>query len=171
MRPPLPSRRSLSAQESPEHKLLSRARGLWTRRSPRLQHTNSGYPQFNLMSINQSLDQHSGNYWVPAWAPLIDERKIHHWAPLAAYTICRFHLEVVAAFDSHAVPQVRGPAHADRTTQAAPRQVLIYARPQWSLRTLASFSSSPLSAEPPPSPIWSLRTPSSIRLPPLSTDV
>ena len=64
--------------------------------------TNSGYPQFNLMSINQSLDQHSGNYWVPAWAPLIDERKIHHWAPLAAYTTCRFHLEVVAAFDSHA---------------------------------------------------------------------
>ena len=77
-------------------------------------HTNSGYPQFNLMSINQSLDQHSGNYWVPAWAPLIDERKIHHWAPLAAYTICRFHLEVVAAFDSHAATSSSGFSRARR---------------------------------------------------------
>ena len=48
-------------------------------------------------------------------------------APLPLSTsimICRFHLEVVAAFDSQAVPQVRGPAHADRTTQAASRQLL-----------------------------------------------
>ena len=43
----------------------------------------------------------------------------------APCTICRFHLEVVAAFGSHAVPHVRGPAHADRTTHSV-KNGLIY---------------------------------------------